>query len=164
MLNKKLLIELDEFIQRHLDIKLSEAPYELRNISEWILHNDLDDFIKVNRKPTFNQLLFSLIDNNGYSDPDIYKKAGLDRKHFSKIRSNPDYKPSKLTVIALALSLELNLNDAKELLISAGYFLSDSDTFDLVIQFCIEKKIYNIHDVNEALDNYQLKPIVRVRE
>lgn len=164
MLNKKLLIELDEFIQRHSDIKLSEAPYELRNISEGILHNDLDDFIKVNRKPTFNQLLFNLIDNNGYSDPDIYKKAGLDRKHFSKIRSNPDYKPSKLTVIALALSLELNLNDAEELLISAGYFLSDSDTFDLVIQFCIKKKIYNIHNVNEALDNYQLKPIVRVRE
>lgn len=164
MLDRKQLIELDEFIERHLVFKLSEAPYELSNISGEILQNDLEDFININRKPTFNQLLFSIIDNNGSTDPDIYKKAGLDRKHFSKIRSNPKYKPSKLTVIALALALELNVNETEQLLISAGFFLSDSDTFDLVIQFCIEKEIYDIHAVNEALEYYKLRTLGGGRE
>jgi len=108
--------------------------------------------------------LFSFIDKKGVSDPDIYKKAGIDRRHFSKIRSNPDYRPGKNTVIALALALELNKKETDKLLSSAGYSLSDSDTFDLVIQFCVEKKIYDIHDVNQALDYFSLKPLIGVLE
>lgn len=76
------------------------------------------------------------------------KKAGLDRKLFSKIRSNPNYRPRKQTIIALALALELNINEADELLQAAGYSLSQSQTFDLVIEYCIKNQIYNIHDVN----------------
>ena len=108
--------------------------------------------------------MFSLIDKKGASDPDIYKKAGIDRRHFSKIRSNPDYRPVKNTVIALALALELNKKETDKFLSSAGYSLSDSDTFDLVIQFCVEKKIYDIHDVNQALDYFSLKPLIGVLE
>jgi hypothetical protein len=129
-----------------------------------IPHIELENFVKNKRKPTFNQLLFSFIDKKGASDPDIYKKAGIDRRHFSKIRSNPDYRPGKNTVIALALALELNQKETDKLLSSAGYSLSDSDIFDLVIQFCIEQKIYDIHDVNQALDYFSLKPLIGVLE
>lgn len=96
---------------------------------------------------------------NGASDTEIYKRAGMDRKHFSKIRSNSSYRPGKTTIIALALALQLNKKETDKLLSSAGYLLSNSDTGDLVIQFCLEKKIYDIDQVNQALDYLSLKPL-----
>jgi hypothetical protein len=163
MLDKKLLEEMQEYVHLHLSltldsVKLSNDCIEY-NIHEDIQPNELEDFIKNKRKPTLNQVLFNFIDKKGASDSEIYKKAGIDRRHFSKIRSNPNYRPGKNTTIALALALELNNKDAEKLLSAAGYSLSDSDTFDLVIQFCLEKKIYNIHLVNQALDNFSMKPL-----
>ncbi|KNY28872.1 hypothetical protein [Pseudobacteroides cellulosolvens] len=124
----------------------------------------MEEYIKNNRKPTFNQVLFSFIDRKGTTDSDIYKKAGIDRRHFSKIRSNPDYRISKNTAVSLSLALELTKKDTDKLLSAAGYSLSDSDTFDLVIQFCMEKKMYDIHNVNEALVYFSLKPLSGVLE
>ena len=168
MLDKKLLIELQEYIESHLDRITHDVCKSIMHSPEVLYdeipHIELENFVKNKRKPTFNQLLFSFIDKKGVSDPDIYKKAGIDRRHFSKIRSNPDYRPGKNTVIALALALELNQKETDKLLSSAGYSLSDSDIFDLVIQFCIEQKIYDIHDVNQALDYFSLKPLIGVLE
>ena len=168
MLDEKLLIELREYIDGHLGRiakDVCKSPmYRPEILYEEIQPVELENFVKDKRKPTFNQLLFSFIDKKGVSDPDIYKKAGIDRRHFSKIRSNPDYRPGKNTVISLALALELNKKETDKLLSSAGYSLSDSDTFDLVIQFCVEKKIYDIHDVNQALDYFSLKPLIGVLE
>lgn len=157
MLDQKRLIELQEYIDLHLNrlafSKMEESiSYELHNIA-------LEDFIKNKRQPAFNKTLFGFIDQKRSTDSDIYKKAGIDRRHFSKIRSNPDYRPGKNTVIALALALELNKKETDKLLSAAGYSLSDSDTFDLVIQFCLEKKIYDIQEVNQALDYFSLKPL-----
>ena len=98
------------------------------------------------------------------SDAEVYKKAGLDRRHFSKIRSNPNYHPGKNTVIALAIALELNKKETGRLLTVAGYSLSESDTFDLVIQFCLEKKIYDLDTINQALEYFSLKPLAGVAE
>jgi hypothetical protein len=112
---------------------------------------ELEDFFNEKRKPSFRQILFKHIDEKNEKDSDIYKKAGVDRRVFSKIRSNRDYHPSKHTAIALALALELNLPEAEALLRTAGFTLSDSETFDLIIIFCIERRIYNIMDVNTAL-------------
>ena len=98
------------------------------------------------------------------SDPVIYNRAGIDRRHFSKIRSNSNCRPGKNTAIALAIALELNQKETMNLLSAAGYSLSESDTFDLVIQFCLMKKIYNIHSVNQALDYFGLKPLTGVLE
>ncbi|MRG87185.1 hypothetical protein [Salinibacillus xinjiangensis] len=160
---KQLLIELQEYVEFHLhhdsifaaqDIEAEEKIY-----SEAIVQHELEDFIKSNRQPTLNQMLFSFIDQKGISDVDIYKKAGIDRRHFSKIRSNENYRPGKNTIIALAFSLELNEEDAERLLATAGYSLSDSDTQDLIIQFFLEKEIYDIDLVNLALDNFNLKPL-----
>jgi hypothetical protein len=125
---------------------------------------ELEDFIKNNRKPTFHQILFSFFDKKGVSDASLYKKAGIDRRHFSKIRSNPDYQPKKNTAVALALTLELNKKETDKLLSSAGFSLSDSNTFDLIILFCLEKKIYEIQNVNQALDYFSLKPLSGVSD
>ncbi|WP_201715807.1 hypothetical protein [Rossellomorea arthrocnemi] len=103
--------------------------------------------------------MFQHIDDKGETDAAIYKKAGVDRKHFSKIRSISDYKPGKRTVIALCLSLELSEEETGDMLNVAGFSLSDSDRFDLVIRFCLEKKIYDIDDVNQALYSLKVKPL-----
>ncbi|MDP4180117.1 MAG: hypothetical protein Q8942_03385 [Bacillota bacterium] len=168
MLDEKLLLELRKFVEGHLNT-ISYALYEKarcvkKSLSKDIGHNELEEYINNNRKPTFNQVLFNFIDRKGTTDSEIYKKAGIDRRHFSKIRSNPDYRIGKNTAVALALALELNKMETDELLGAAGYSLSDSDTFDLVIQFCMEKKIYDILNVNEALDYFSLKPLSGVLE
>lgn len=100
----------------------------------------------------------------GVNDSDIYKKAGIDRRLFSKIRSNPEYHPGKNTAIAFVLALELEYEEALKLIKAAGYTLSDSETFDLVITFCFEHKLYNILHVNQALDYFSLRPLAGVAE
>ncbi|NLJ96402.1 MAG: hypothetical protein GX321_04555 [Clostridiales bacterium] len=100
---------------------------------------------------TFSTILLKYIDKTGLSDAKIYKRAGLDRRHFSKIRCDKEYQPKKVTVLALCIALELNLEETNELLQAAGYTLTNSDTGDLVVKFCIERKIYDLIEVNEAL-------------
>ena len=96
----------------------------------------------------FLQKLLHLIDASGMTDPEVYKKANIDRKLFSKIRSNEQYKPTKKTAVAFAFALGLNLDQTADLLRSAGMSLSQSSTFDIIIQYCLERGITNIHEVN----------------
>lgn len=165
MLDKKILEELQEYLEYHLDKMIicnqMEAPLEYM-IDADIKQSEIEDFINSNRKPTLQKVLFSFIDKKAASDSEVYKKAGIDRKHFSKIRSNPNYRPGKNTIIALALALELTKKETDKLLTSAGYSLSESDTSDLIIQFCLEKKIYDIDYVNQTLDYFSLKPLTGV--
>jgi O-acetyl-ADP-ribose deacetylase len=103
---------------------------------------------------SFTSALFRLIDQKGLKDPEVYKKANLDRKHFSKIRSNAHYVPSKPTAIALALALELNLSETETLLRKAGLALSSSSKFDVLITYFVSNRMYNIDKVNEVLFHY----------
>jgi len=112
------------------------------------IDKELDKIIKKRRAQTFQQTLFRWIDRKGMTDPEVYKKANVDRKLFSKIRSKEDYLPSKKTVIAFAIALELNLDETMDLLRRAGYALNPSSKFDLIVEYCITHKIYNIHVVN----------------
>jgi len=157
MLAKEILRELQSYIDKnYLSFMPAEsAPFMIAET----LHNELEDFIEGNRKPAFSETLMKFIDKSGLSDSQVYKKAGIDRRHFSKIRSNAEYKPGKNTVISLALALELDQNETKELLSSAGYSLSKSDLSDLIILFFIERRIYKIDDINYALEYFGLKPI-----
>ena len=110
----------------------------------------LPDFLK-QADAGFTETLLRLIDKAGRKDSEVYKKANLSKQHFSKIRNNPDYKPTKQTAIALALALELDLEATKDLIGRAGYALSNSSKFDLIIRYFIEQKNYNVVEINIAL-------------
>ncbi|MGM8364348.1 hypothetical protein ACLIBG_02580 [Virgibacillus sp. W0181] len=164
MLNSKTLMELRLYIKEHQESLVLEMKEEVLESSYSIKNNELEDYIRLHQQPTLQQVLFQFIDSKGESDVKIYKKAGLDRKHFSKIRSNSNYRISKNTATALALALELNRKETEELLSAAGFTLSDSDTGDLIIQFCLENNIYNIHEVNYALEYFKVKPLTVTHE
>lgn len=102
----------------------------------------------------FQEMLLRLIDERGLTDSQVYKKANVDRKLFSKIRCHPDYTPGKRTVVALAVALELNLDETTDLLRRAGLALSPSSKFDLIVEFCIMNRIYNIYEINAILFEY----------
>jgi hypothetical protein len=116
--------------------------------------SDVKNYLDTNRNLFFSRQLFRIIDKTGKKDSEIYKKAGMDRRLFSKIRSGKDYIPAKKTVIALCLALELPREDTDALLASAGYSLSRASDYDLIIAFCIEKKVFDFIGINETLDHF----------
>ena len=99
----------------------------------------------------FSETLLKLIDRSGKKDTEVYKKANVDRKLFSKIRNNPDYKPAKTTAIAFAIALELDLEETKDFISRAGFALSHSSKFDVIIEYFIKQKNYDVFAINEAL-------------
>lgn len=118
-----------------------DAPMAASGLDEALAHLDTG----------FSETLLKLIDRSGKKDTEVYKKANVDRKLFSKIRNNPDYKPSKPTAVAFAIALELSLPETRDLIARAGYALSSSSKFDVIIEYFIMQRDYDIFKINEAL-------------
>ena len=123
--------------------------YECADINTYIDDNKEDD--------TFQTYLFKLIDERNLKDSDVYNKVNIDRRLFSKIRSNKDYHPSKETIILFGLALELSEKEIEDLLKLASYSLPMNNNFDLIIRFCFKEKIYDVNTINEFLYEHNCK-------
>ena len=110
----------------------------------------LEEYLK-EKDAGFREMLFEFIDRSGMTDVECYKKANVDKRTFSKIKSNKDYRPSKPTAIAFAISLKLSMEETQSLLATLGFTLSRSATFDKIICYFIHNENYDIFEINEAL-------------
>ena len=111
---------------------------------------EISKYLNCNKLKSFNEVLFSFIDKSGYKDSEIYKKADIDRKLFSKIRCNSNYIPRRNIIIKLCMALRLEKNDFNKLLNSAGYSLSNNK-FDQVISYCLDNNVYDLSLINDYL-------------
>lgn len=109
-----------------------------------------DDFVS-KLDDGFSKTLLHLIDASGRTDPDVYKSANVDRKLFNKIKNNPNYKPSKTTALAFAVALRLDLDQTRDLIGRAGFALTHSSKLDVIVEYFILRKMYDIHEINAAL-------------
>lgn len=139
---------LDKFLNY---MKLNDEDYDADYSDDE--YSELEEVL-ARKKESFSEMLLRMIDEKGFKDSDVYKRAGIDRRLFSKIRCANDYVPSKKTAISLCLALQLEMDEAKKLLATAGYTLSASSRFDLIIMYLIEKCEYNIHFANIVLEDY----------
>ena len=118
--------------------------------SEEAFWKGIDDAVNKKEKG-FSRYLIQLIEEKHLKETDVYKNAFIDRRLFSKIRSDDDYTPKKITVIAFAISMQLNIEETNTLLRKAGYALQDSDLTDLIVRYCILEGVYDFYRINEAL-------------
>ena len=163
--------KVDAYIKKHLQsssIKIKDFFESMGPVSatggqisgaKWAL-----DFLMKKLELSFSEKLLRLIAEKGRKPADIYTKAGLTKSHFSKIKGDDDYHPSKETALAFAIALHLNLEETTDLIGRAGYTLSHSSKSDLIVEYFIKNRIYSIDDLNIQLDLRGFKPLTNWRK
>lgn len=156
------------YVSDKMNLEYGTSKLRRRDYEEMILHEssyeitskmpNLDGMLN-NLDRGFSETLLDLIDRTGKKDSEIYKKANVDRKLFSKIRNNADYRPSKTTAIAFAIALELSMDETDDLLARAGIALSQSNKFDVIVRYFIENKKYDIFELNSVLFEFD-QPLI----
>ena len=177
MLDEKILQKLDEYIKEHLykedkPRKKKASFFQEKSSNNYLgqaepivaysasLNDEMPCFIPpIKLDESFSEALLRMIDEKGLKDSECYKKANVDRRLFSKIRSDSKYSPSKQTALSFAIALELNIKETNEFIKRAGYTLGNSTVDDYIVKFFIKEKNFNIDEINEALLHYDQKPL-----
>ena len=154
-LSRELLLDLEDFIsEKYIDI----SNLQFQKARPFGKNASLDQILK-EQAETFRDKLFSMIKAKGLDEVEIYKKAGMSRQVFSNIRSDPQYHPKKNTIFALAVGMNLSIDETAELLDAAGYSFTCTSKTDLIVQYFMFQKEYDIDSINEALVKYQLETL-----
>ena len=141
-------------IPREFDVSTMQKTKITKGMSSTIAVNRNIDKLMDQMEETFSQRLLRMIDERDMTDSEAYTKAYVDRRHFSKIRKDVNYVPNKKTVLAFTIALELSLDEAKDLLASAGFALSRSSKTDIIVAYFLQNKIYDMFEINDVLYAY----------
>ena len=146
--------QVEESVPGEFDVSTMQKTKIKKGMSSTMSVNRNIDNLMDQLEETFSQRLLRMIDERGMTDSEAYTKAYVDRRHFSKIRKDVNYVPNKKTVLAFTIALELSLDEAKDLLASAGFALSRSSKTDIIVAYFLQNKIYDMFEINDVLDAY----------